>query len=118
MSYLDWKVGDSVVCVAKEPWDYFSGEICPERNVIYTIREIMESPNPDDERSGHVIFVRLNEIVNVPNKKRGNLECGFWIGYFRKVNKNRLDVFTNMLNQTPLTNQIELAVKERVPENV
>ena len=97
--YLDWNVGDFVVCVKDLTPFAAMGEIVPELGRIYTIREF----KVEYDRVG----IYLVEIVNeIRRYDQGLGECFFIATSFRKLQKNRISIFTDMLNK----------IKE--PENV
>jgi hypothetical protein len=100
MSYIDWKVGDKVVCT----YDYdvaslrARGTYCarcsfPVRDGIYTLRRI-------GRIEGHVAIL-LAEIVNpIGDIRLGfNGESGFYAEHFRPVQtrKSDISIFTAML---------------------
>lgn len=77
-------VGQKVVCVVN--WKHHNGfhggfgsEILPQRDVVYTVREIVVYP---DGEAG----LRLMEIRNYANPySYGPGECSFAVRYFRPV---------------------------------
>lgn len=92
-SYLDWHVGDRVVCVDGSPYRFNQGEEVPLEGNPYTIRQL----SVDD---GDVVLW-LVEIVNLPKRYRqGYLEAGFVAARFRKVQARKTDIscFTALLN--------------------
>lgn len=98
--YKTWAVGDEVECIRDENT---IGK-CHEGVIVgkkYKIKKL------EVRASGLHIWVR-DEVG------------GYWATRFRKLQKRKTDIsqFQAMLNQTLLTNQIELTVKERMPENV
>lgn len=103
----DFVVGEKVVCL-NDRWDYFPEENLPVMGNVYTISEIVESPS--DELYGYKIFLRFEEILNQPHPDRCYTVCGFWYGYFERLEsrKTNIDVFKAMLNKTPDENKREL----------
>ncbi|PAQ03699.1 hypothetical protein LRP31_25620 [Mesorhizobium mediterraneum] len=104
MSYLDWKVGDQVVCV--DTWarendgNGYGDEVGPIAGQIYTIREIgFLHPTI------HRLQVRLFEIENVVHRYNdiGMWEQTFYASRFRPVQKRSTDIslFRALLNPTP-----------------
>lgn len=99
-AYLDWKVGDSVVCVS-QPEDKGWGYERPIVNHVYTLRRIGVSV-------AGAVTVKLNEIVNpereYPSARFGPLygEIGFQAKHFRPVIKRTTDIsiFRALLNPT------------------
>lgn len=110
--YKTWKVGDEVECIYTFKMDGANDYIYPKKGKRYHIRDIRIYPNDK-------IGLILTEIKNKNHQNTGR-EPAFMINKFRKLQKRKTDIsqFTAMLNQTLLTNQIELTVKERIPENV
>lgn len=112
--YKTWKIGDEVECVDDSDFRFTFGENIPIKGTKYTIRSFVYY-------SGGV-GIRLNEIQNKPMLYDigGFAECAFHAWRFRKLQKRKTDisVFTQMLNQTELTNKIELEIKERIKDVV
>ena len=83
-SYLDWQVGDKVVCVDAD-FDRPYGEASPREGEIYTIREIAPT------RWG--IGLRLVEVVN-PHFRYvgGTVEALFEVSSFRKVQPRKTSI--------------------------
>ena len=109
--YKTWAVGDEVECVNLSRLDY--GIVLIEVGKKYLISSISyEKSNfgGGDES----ILIELKGVFNSIGKP------AFDVRRFRKLQKRKTDIsqFQAMLNQTLLTNQIELTVKERMPENV
>ena len=99
MAYLDWKVGDKVVCVSV-PDDRGWGHQLPEIRRIYTIREIGVGLGGD-------VVVKLAEIHN-PRRTYNSTKFGrtvtgevcFGARHFRPVQTRKTDIsqFTAMLH--------------------
>lgn len=89
--YLDWKVGDRVVCVDANVKGPFHKPLVKGR--VYTIRKILAHPKTDD------IGVTLDEIVNDIHPTCGLERC-YEIRRFRKVQPRKTDIgiFTAMLH--------------------
>lgn len=94
MSYLDWKVGDKLVCVDAESHGKYTSWVTIgdldglTAGETYTIRKI--APYGYDGK----VCVWLNEIVR---PLRGNVcqqhgECGFDPRRFRPVQKRKTDI--------------------------
>ncbi len=88
MSYLDWKVGDKVVCINADGLAEY--EEAPVRGQIYTIRDIAA------DWVGRV-GVRLQEVRNGPHPgvvpdDSGCTERGFLTSRFRKVQPRKTDI--------------------------
>ena len=103
-----WHVGMKVVCVQgiyRTPeWDTVI--TFPEKDKIYTIREI----RPSGKRPGKVSF-RLKEIINKPRQyKQGFVENCFGEWHFRPLFLNDSGVFEEILAKLP--KRVEL--KEKV----
>lgn len=97
MSYLDWKVGDKVVCIKTGVWsNSMVGEKHPQYGETYTIRDI--APGPDTGRP----CIRLVEIVNPRRRHGGTIETTYWAERFRPVQTRKTDIaiFTAMLDST------------------
>ena len=99
MSYLDWKVGDKVVCIKRAGWNLNRGEQGPVFGEVYTIRDITS------RRSGK-IYLRFEEIRNpeIYDEDEGDNDCKearFWIARFRPVQTRKTDisVFTDILRK-------------------
>lgn len=109
--YLDWKVGDEVVCISHVDYNCYSMiDILPIIGIKYSIRRI-----GIDNISG-VLAIQLNEIIN-QSQSYNNIpryECAFAVKHFRKVQKRKTDisVFKEMLNKTPSQNNKELLESE------
>lgn len=100
--YLDWKVGDEVVCLHTFK-EIYHGETGPVEGGIYHIRNF--------EVDGEGVCIRLVEIVNpLICGFDGKEEAAFVASAFRKVQKHKTDisVFKAMLNKTPAQNKKEL----------
>lgn len=113
MSYLDCKVGDSVVCVNDDKLKPFVLV-----NKVYEITRITIEQNWS--MNGDNVSIQINGFQFPFTRPDGKKATSFGAWRFRKLQTKKTDIsiFTNMFNQTQLTNQIELAVKERMPENV
>ena len=92
MSYLDWKVGDRVVCI--DPTWGAEGDIqrhfcpnLPEQNRVYTLRSVdcrmVVRGKPNE------VLVRLVEVVN-PHNYQG--EPVFFARKFRKVQPRKTSI--------------------------
>lgn len=102
MSYLDWKVGDRVVCLKHvNPSVRVPRGNYPECGGVYAIREIRD----DNHSDGHLTIL----LVGIDNRhligvRRGNTygykEPGFPIHGFRKIDPRATDIsiFTAMLH--------------------
>jgi hypothetical protein len=91
MSYLNWKVGDKVVCLKNGKWSGLQpDESFPVYGGIYTIRNI--EPHKDE------VYIRLEEVVN-PGDYEDCEECQFWAKHFRPVQTRKTDIsiFTALL---------------------
>lgn len=110
MSYLEWRVGMKLVCVAPTAliagrMKAFSAARFPAHGVIYTLRDMQTAAN---SRDGFVVF--LNEIDNsqltgktfeiLGKKYKAPSEPGFAPSCFRPLVKREtsIEVFTAMLN--------------------
>ena len=102
MSYLDWKVGDKVVCVKRiNPAVRIPNAVYPHYQGVYTIREIR-----DDNRKDGALTVLLSEIDNAHfigvrlKGAFGYREPGFPHTGFRPVQtrKTSIAIFTAMLD--------------------
>lgn len=99
MSYLDWKVGDRVICV-DDDFDVghhpvYRTASLPTKGGVYTVRGFYESTLKG-------VAVLLDEIVNppMPSVTLGWRELGFKPKRFRKVQPRKTDIsiFTAMLH--------------------
>jgi len=110
--YLDWKVGDQVVCVDAVEHDLekdneffeFHGSLDGlKEGEIYIIRDFYI------DTFDSVLCIRLNEIHRSFDDTI-NAEAGYRIKRFRKVQKRKYDisVFQAMLTKTPAQNKKEL----------
>jgi hypothetical protein len=103
MSYLDWKVGDKIVCIADQDridavHATVPGSIYPQSGKVYTIREMRD----DSQWHSNKVVVLLKEIDNshllgavlVPGTKC-YVEPGFNPNGFRPVQprKTSIEVF-------------------------
>lgn len=117
--YKTWVVGDEVECIndipdafgyiSKFPHINWSTDMSGlKHGNKYKIREICFHPTTKS------LSLKVEEIF------RGEKDPPFNIKRFRKLQKRKIDIsqFQAMLNQTLLTNQIELTVKERVKDAV
>ena len=106
MAYLDWKVGDKVVCVAAgmptyktSRWGQFNR---PEVGTIYTLREIfVETRFTGISTKASPVFIRLMEVTNPEvDTYVGPYEPAFSARCFRKVQPHKTDItiFTAMLD--------------------
>lgn len=91
MSYLDWKVGDRVVCVDAEGVHMVGQPL--KHGKVYVIRAVYlsyESQQPS---------VRLEGVINPIHLASGN-EVGYYARRFRKVQTRKTDIscFTAILN--------------------
>lgn len=101
-SYLDWQVGDRVVC-HRDPRPTFKkwnpvGFAKPEVGKVYTLREIFAETRFRNSRGA--VYVRLAEIVNQPvDTFVGLYEPAFAASLFRKVQprKTSIAIFKAML---------------------
>lgn len=92
--YLDWKVGDFVVCVKNLSHAAKNSEKMPELGKVYTIRGLVPTAN------GCGVGIFLVEIINEPKTYRqGFVECNFSALVFRKLHRNKISVFTDMLKE-------------------
>ena len=95
--YLDWKIGDFVVCVSdKRNVEGQFKEKIPDIGKIYTIRNFFISQN-------NKVCIRVQEIVNPVLNYDGYdepLECGFRAEYFRRLDPAKISMFTEMLTKT------------------
>lgn len=94
MSYLDWKVGDRVVCIASAErialmQSTRPGSNYPASKSVYTIREIR-----DDADLGGSLCVLLGEVSNAHLIGRPGYirEPGFPLHGFRKVHPRKTDI--------------------------
>lgn len=104
-AYLDWKVGDKVVCIDANLYDdgydpktmYLYGDLDGlEKDKIYTIREFyIDSYDLE-------ICICLDEIHRELDEVLWR-ESGYLVRRFRKVQKRKTDIsiFTEMLNKAP-----------------
>jgi len=110
MSYLDWKVGDRVVCVGTAEGIARMQALIPEATMpesggIYTIRAIRDDRDIR-HRDGAELSLLLAEIDNrhMVGRARDGWKCyrepGFPLRGFRKVQpcKTDISIFTAMLH--------------------
>jgi hypothetical protein len=89
--YLDWAVGDFVICIKDLKWYANKGETVPELGKVYTIRAF---------EADTMVCIFLVEIINEPRTYRqGFGECRFVATAFRKLQRKRIEVFTDMLTK-------------------
>jgi len=103
--YLDWKVGDEVVCID----DCFHQHNGLHKGTIYKISKIK---NFDGwSYNGNSIAIKLEGLLFPVYRKDGKCATHFGAHRFRKVQKRKTDIsmFTEMLNKTPAENKKELA---------
>jgi hypothetical protein len=103
MSYLDWKVGDKVVCVDNSRPPNYHGvlTVLPEIGVVYTIRRIA----PFTWSTGTSgVGVWLEEITRSTKNPRGS-EQPWGASRFRPVQTRKTDIsiFTAMLKPSKVT---------------
>ena len=112
-NYLDWKIGDEVECI-----DNSSQTTHLKCKQVYKISAIIAHDNWNYNNCS--ISIQLTGFTFPLLRDDGKRATSFGAWRFRKLQKRKTDisVFTAMLNQTELTNKIELTVKERMPENV
>jgi len=102
MSYLDWKVGDRIVCIADPAWiaagmRAVKGSRYPQYRGVYTIREIRDDAQWG-RGEGHIV-VLLGEVDNshfIGCRPTPNTFCyvepGFPARGFRKVEPRKTDI--------------------------
>ena len=92
MSYLDWKVGDKVVCVDAQNIPFPAGSKNLVEGDVYVIRSIHICPLTED------VGLRLESIRNCINPFTGN-EYAYRISRFRPLQTRKTDIscFTAML---------------------
>lgn len=105
--YLDWKVGDRVVCIDDSPAPGFDTDMDGLRaDHVYTIRKIapMHAGHSEDGK----ISVWLSEIYR-PLRSHEKAEIGFNPARFRKVHprKTSIAIFERLLNTQ--NNEVETA---------
>lgn len=89
---VNWYIGQKVVCIA-DGWVARNGEACPQKDKIYTIREIMVESGEG--------CLRFNEIRNTPNYYLWNgvrilAECAFHDSWFRPLEEKKKGTETGM----------------------
>lgn len=89
-----FEIGQQVVCI-NDKWTIEGNHIRPVRGCVYTIRSFRVL---DD-----CLGLRFEEIVNPSIQfSDGYFEVSFISDFFRPVRKTNIDVFTQILNNTPI----------------
>ncbi len=89
MSYLDWKVGDRVVCIKEDGWQIMSGlpipVVHPQYGEICTIARL--------DMDGEMLFIAVQGRP---------IHSLYYAGHFRPVQPRAADIsiFTAMLDPT------------------
>ena len=104
--YLDWKVGDKVVCIASAErisamQDLTPGSNYPCSGGVYTIREIRDDNSSDGRLTLLLVELDNSHLIGVKtNNGYGYKEPGFPVTGFRKVQPRKTDIsiFTAMLH--------------------
>lgn len=79
-------VGQKVVCVDADNLHCKNGEMHPDKDVIYTIREILQRPNDEG--------CYLVEIVNAPRSYTDTFsEKGWYTWRFRPLDSKAISIF-------------------------
>lgn len=106
MSYLDWKVGDNVVCIASAERISVMQALNPGSNYprsggVYTIREIRDDNRIDGRLTLLLVEIDNSHFIGVKTDSGyGYKEPGFPVTGFRKVQRRKTDIsiFTAILH--------------------